>query len=324
MISEKSFIIKHRERWERLEILLKQKRKSFDEIETLGKMYQQVAEDLSFAQTHFVNSQTILYLNQLVRRCHLLFQRPKKKRFRQIIEFITKVFPKILHKLSIPILISIVLFTSATVVSFVMVSQNVELAEMFLDSRTYEMMRDDIEMRKQFANFDDIAEKERIPISLFIWLNNSKVSVFAFALGITLGLGTVYILIANGFMLGSLMAAYYINGHFADFFSLIMVHGSIELIAIMVAGGAGFAIAGAVLNPLREKRTIKLKAVAKTALQCLIGVVMLLLWAGLVEGLITPLKLPIPIRVLIASVNFLILVAYFIYGTRISKLEATT
>jgi len=236
-----------------------------------------------------------------------------------MINFFGKELPSIFYNLRHPILLSLIIFIISSAAAFFMVRNNVELAEIFVDSHTYEMILNDLETRNQFSNFDDIPKEIRVPVSLYIWYNNSKVALFAFVLGITLGLGTIYILAMNGLMLGTLMSIYYMNGYFTDFISLILVHGSIELTAIFISGGAGFFLSSAVLIPQREKRIEKVKKNALIAFKCIIGVVILLLWAGLIEGLVTTLKLKISYRFIIAAVNIFLIILYFLPGFFIRK-----
>src|SRR4030066_242529 len=82
------------------------------------------------------------------------------------------------------------------------------------------MILTDLETRNQFSNFDNIPKELRVPISLYIWFNNSKVALYAFVLGVTLGLGTIFILTMNGLMLGTLMSIYFMNGHLPLFFAM--------------------------------------------------------------------------------------------------------
>ncbi|OHD53622.1 MAG: hypothetical protein A2Y33_06785 [Spirochaetes bacterium GWF1_51_8] len=308
------FTAKNRDTWSRLSELLKKRRRSFEETRELGGLYRTATEHLSFAQTEFPDHQTALYLNQLVRECHMLFYRPQKSRFQRFLQFLFKTFPATLARLGIPILIAAGIFIGSGLVSFFMTVNNIKLAEIFLDPSTYQMARYDLENKKQFGNFDDIPEEDRVSVSFFIWYNNSRVSIYCFVLGITLGIGTLYILASNGFMLGALSAFYFLNGSFDDFISLIMIHGSIELPAIIIAGGAGLYIGAAILLPGRLPRKYRLKEHSRDAFRALAGVVFLLFISGLIEGLITPMKVEIGIRVLIAAVNTVFILSYFLIG----------
>jgi len=310
----KEFILRNQERWDRLEALVSARKRSFAEVRELGRLYQQVTEDLSFAQTTFPEEVVTEYLNQLIRRCHALFFRQEKMRGRRIVDFFTVTFPGLLGKLWVPVFVSTAVFAVSIGVSFFLVKGNIEMGEIFLPGNMYDMAVNDLELRKKFSNFDNIPERMRTAISLYIWFNNSMVSLYCFVLGITFGLGTLYILIRNGFILGALTAVYYMNGQFADFVSLIMVHGSIELVAIVFAGGAGLHVGSALISPGRLPRTQRLKMNAVNALKILWGVISLLLIAGLIEGLVTPLKLPVHIRLAIMSANLLLLGLYCMWG----------
>ncbi len=314
MESLRDFISTRKDRWRLLEDLLAKKKRSFEEVMELGKLYQRAADDLSHCGTRYGENGVTEYLNQLVRKCHTAFYRPEKIRLSGIAGFFTRRFPALLYRLRYAILASTAVFSLSIFASFLMVSNNVVLGEIFLPDRMYDMAVRDLELRTQFSNFDNIPDGMRTALSLYVWFNNSMVSVYCFALGITFGLGTLFILVRNGFMLGALMAIYFMNGHFLDFFSIIMVHGSLELPAIVIAAGAGLSIGTSLVYPRRLPRIMALKESAKNGLMVLGGVIALLLAAGLIEGLITPMKLPVEHRLIIMSVNVLLLALYAARG----------
>lgn len=319
MDKERDFILNNQKNWDQLSILINKKNKAFAEVYELGNLYQQVTENLSHVQTYFPDSELEIYLNQLVRQCHMVLFKSKNSHWKNIFSFYTNILPKILYKLKIPILISLIIFLISIFLSFFITKNNLELSEMFLSPQAYQMAVNDLDLRKQFGNFDNIPKDTRGAMSFFIWMNNSLVSLYCFVWGISLGLGTVYFLIKNGFMLGTLLSIYYMNGHFIDFFSIIMVHGTIELTAIIIASAAGFNLAQAILFPQRSKRSIKLKENAIIALQTLAGVVSLLLVSGIIEGMVTTAKPSIFIRFLIAGISFIFLLLYFYRGKLLIK-----
>ncbi|MBN1409711.1 MAG: stage II sporulation protein M [Spirochaetales bacterium] len=319
MIKKNAFIDMNRQKWEKLVNLTQKKRRTYTETEEMGTLYQNTIEDLSYAQTHFPESDAAVYLNQVIRRCHLLFYQPQKNRLSRIGEFLLKDLPALFIRLKVPLLVSFFVFVLTGLLAFSMVLANQEMAEMFLDSQTLEMAKNDLENHRQFGNFDDIPASARVPLSFFLWVNNSRVALFCFVLGITFGLGTFYILTMNGLMLGALTAFYFMNGYVVDFLSLIMIHGSIELLAIIIAGGAGFNLAGGLFLPGRLPRKERLKLNTRHAFYCLVGVIIMLLLAGLIEGIITPMKLLLPFRIIIASLNVTLIALYFIWGTVVFK-----
>ena len=82
-----------------------------------------------------------------------------------------------------------------------------------------------------------------------IFTNNIQVAFLAFAGGILFGLGTLYVLIQNGIMLGAVAGLAIGAGNGRPFFELVLAHGVLELSCIAVAGAAGLRLASAIVDP---------------------------------------------------------------------------
>jgi uncharacterized membrane protein SpoIIM required for sporulation len=128
-------------------------------------------------------------------------------------------------------------------------------------------------------------------LSTYIFINNVRVAVFAFALGITI-VGTVYLLVYNGLMLGVLGGAYMAFGKAAAFLTLIVPHGLLELTAICIAGGAGLRVGWAVIDPGDRPRSQALREEAAGAVIVVIGVIPAFFVAALIEGFISGTAVP--------------------------------
>jgi uncharacterized membrane protein SpoIIM required for sporulation len=313
-----SFQMRRQKDWRRLEELADRKDRSFAEVREMGRLYQAAVEDLSLGQTRFPDSDVTLYLNHLVRRCHGLFAVSRSSEGGNFLKFFTTGFPGLLARLWVPMAASAVLFTAAIAVSYVMVVRDTEKAQIFLQPRVYDMAMRDLEERRKFGNFDGIPKEKRVMVTGYVWMNNSMVSLYCFTLGVTVA-GTFYILVTNGFMLGALFGVYHLNGQFLDFFSLVMVHGSIELVAIVLAAGAGLWMASALLFPGRRRRSTALKENGLEALGVFGGAVALLFVAGLLEGFVTPAKPQVWVRLLVAGLNTAALLLYFLRGFVIAR-----
>jgi len=127
--------------------------------------------------------------------------------------------------------------------------------------------------------------------SVVIFTNNIQVGILAFALGITFGIGTVYVLVQNGFLLGALSAAAVNRGMGYIFWSLILPHGVPELFCVFVCGAAGLLIARSIIFPGLRSRRRSFAAVGKEALFLLLGTIPLFVLAGITEGYFTPLPI---------------------------------
>ena len=124
--------------------------------------------------------------------------------------------------------------------------------------------------------------------------NNIRVSIFALALGVTWGVGTVVVLFYNGVILGAVMLDYLRAGRGVFLAGWLLPHGSIEIPAILLASQAGLSLGGALIGwgrrvPLRTR----LRAVRGDLVTLIGGVALMLIWAGLVEAFFSQYHAPV-------------------------------
>jgi uncharacterized membrane protein SpoIIM required for sporulation len=133
-----------------------------------------------------------------------------------------------------------------------------------------------------------VSVDEQSDLAARIFTNNIQVSFLAFAGGILLGLGTLYLLIQNGIMLGAVAGLAIGAGNGRPFFELVVAHGVLELSCIVVAGAAGLRLASAIVDPGTRPRMDALRTEARAAVEIVLGTAVWLVLAGLVEGFLTP------------------------------------
>ncbi|HTT30521.1 MAG TPA: stage II sporulation protein M [Solirubrobacteraceae bacterium] len=126
-----------------------------------------------------------------------------------------------------------------------------------------------------------------------IFTNNIRVAFLAFAGGLTLGFGTIGLLAYNGALLGALAGITIQAGNFSVFVRYVASHGLLELSCIAVSGAAGLRLAWAVIDPGTLPRGVSLRAAARPAVLLALGTAPWLVAAGLTEGFVTPLGLPL-------------------------------
>jgi uncharacterized membrane protein SpoIIM required for sporulation len=144
------------------------------------------------------------------------------------------------------------------------------------------------------GGFYGVSIPGRSGLASLIFVNNLRVSILALAGGFTGGLVTSYFLAYNGALFGALGAFEWKAGGLGSFLSLTMPHGLLELSCVAIAGGAGFVIAKALIDPGLKTRAEALEASAPLIASAVLSVATLLLVAGTTEGIITPLDLPTP------------------------------
>ena len=129
---------------------------------------------------------------------------------------------------------------------------------------------------------------EESSIAAEIFTNNIRVTFLAFAGGMLLGIGTLYVLLQNGLLLGVVAGLAIGAGNGRPFFELVLAHGVLELSCIVVAGLAGLRLASAIVDPGNRTRGDALRSEARAAVEIILGTMFWLVVAGLVEGFLTP------------------------------------
>src|SRR5205085_5107010 len=120
--------------------------------------------------------------------------------------------------------------------------------------------------------------------SSFLFANNVSVSLLAFALGITLGVGTAWLLFHNGILMGALGAVFVEAGQLKAFATGILPHGVLEIPACLIGGGAGFVLARGLIRARPWPRLEQLARAGKEALLLVSGCFPLLVAAALLEA----------------------------------------
>jgi uncharacterized membrane protein SpoIIM required for sporulation len=127
--------------------------------------------------------------------------------------------------------------------------------------------------------------------------NNVAVATLAFSLGLTGGVGTAALLLANGLVLGAVLAASARAGLGEGLLGFVAAHGPVELSALVLAGQAGFLLAAGLVLPGEWPRAVALAARARQAARVVAVVVPALLLAALIEATVSPAgRFPTPAR----------------------------
>jgi uncharacterized membrane protein SpoIIM required for sporulation len=168
---------------------------------------------------------------------------------------------------------------------------------------------------------EDFGKKDRPSganalMNSFYIVNNVYVSILAFATGALLGLGSAFVLVMNGMILGGVAAIVAKKGMTLNFWAFVASHGGIELGAIVIAGAAGLLIGLAVLAPGALPRKRALAVAAKDAGLLMGGVVTLLVIAAAVEAWISPSSLAPTTKLTIGAFNLAALFAYLGFAGR--------
>jgi uncharacterized membrane protein SpoIIM required for sporulation len=292
-----------KDNWNRLDALLRQvdshglRSLSQSELRALGLLYRQAAADLSAVRADRSSRTLEQYLNKLVARAHNFVYSGPRTSLTGLWRFLAHGYPRLLRRLSGYVWLATAITIAAAALGVFITIVRPQFGEMFLGAEKMEGIRQHHLWMNSILSMKPQA-------SSAIMTNNIAVCFATFALGITGGLGTLYMLFNNGLMIGTIAtvcAQYHLS---LNLWSFIAAHGALELPSIMLAGAAGLRLASGILFPGMLRRKDSLALAGLEAVQLVAGTIPLLTIAGTLEAFLSPTHAPSALKFGVGAVLF--------------------
>ncbi len=255
------------------------------------------------------SKQLAAYLNQLLGRGHNLIYHGHRPKISAIVQFYSKTYPNIFRETLPQTLLAVAIFAVAGLGAWIVAAHDPGFSYRLLGPQ----MMETIERREMWTH--SIVTIKPLASS-GIMTNNLSVAFSTFALGITAGLGTIWMMVVNGLLIGVIGAATWKAGMALQLWSFVAPHGVLELPAIFIAGGAGLEIARGLLFPGLLPRRQSLAAAGGRGARLLLGTIPLLVVASIIEGFFSPSNAPVGMKFLLAAVLFAALLTYLFLVNR--------
>lgn len=313
------FISERKEDWERLERIAQKLRPAArsrltrDELWELGRLYTGAVADLSTLKSagaaEHLDRELYDYLNGLVIRVHGGIYRKPPLRWSYFKQFFLRDFPRVFRDESRYVAWSTAVFVSFGILGFVLGLQEPGFIELLVQESMIELVEDG---KVWFDRLHTVAPMA----SSWLMTHNISVTFLIIAAGITFGIGSVYLLAVNGLLLGVVGALCFKHGLSVQLWSFVLPHGSLELSAICIAGGAGLMLGQCLIDPGPYRRSELLASRSRSVGTLALGCVPLLVLAGSIEAFLSPTPLPAWLKLLFAALSFSSLVAYVSFAGR--------
>ncbi len=311
------FIEQHKTAWQRLEELLKlldrssMRRLHREEVRELGRIYRRTASDLAIARAESRDPRLINYLNSLVIRAHGRIYQADAQGGSRIKNFFVREFPQTFRNTWRFTAVSFGVFALFSVIGFLGTRYDPEFSELVGVPAGFREMF--IETKTHW--WEDLNEANQVGASS-IFTHNIQVTIYTFAFGALFGVGTLFYLAHNGLVIASIVSLTYNAGFGNDLITFMVGHGVVELSCIFMAGGAGLLIGSALLMPGDLSRADALKSRGKQAVRLMVGVALLLVLAGIIEGFISPAPIPASIKYSVGAITGIALYSYLLLAGR--------
>ncbi|MGP6214502.1 MULTISPECIES: stage II sporulation protein M [Pseudomonas aeruginosa group] len=312
---------RHQAAWQRFDkrlAFLEKGRKLEGSSEDFAADYRRLCQQLALAQERGYSSHLIDQLQQLVMRGHQQFYRHRSHLGSRILGFLLAGLPRLVREEWRSIAVASLLFYSSALLMGLLVYHFPDLI--------YSVVSPDkvSEMESMYA-----PETTRLgPLGArdtsddwemfgFYVMNNIGIAFQTFASGVLLGLGSLFFLLFNGLMIGSVAGHLTQIGYVQTFWPFVIGHGAFELTAITFAGAAGLKLGWALLAPGRLTRGEALRLAARRSVQLIAGVIVLLLLAAFTEAYWSSISHFQPrVKYVVGAVLWLLVGAYFLLAGR--------
>jgi uncharacterized membrane protein SpoIIM required for sporulation/uncharacterized RDD family membrane protein YckC len=254
--------------------------------------YRDLAGDLARLQTaaRGREREEVFYLSRLMAGAHNLLYRGKALSLRDVWKAFAIDAPREVLRSARPIALAALVFFGPAIIAYVAVVRDPPVARVFIPPAMLDRAEDGVRRAREGEGYIEDPQLFRPVMATSIIANNVQVAFAAFAMGITFGLGTLLVLVANGVSIGGVFGLYASKGIGTLLLAFVAPHGVLELTAICIAGGAGFLLAAAILVPGERTRGEALRENGRRAIRLIAASTLLLLVAGTLEGFVSPIE----------------------------------
>ncbi len=277
--------------WQRLEAIVRRmesgrlRKLSDADVLALPVLYRTVASSLSVAREISLDAAMLSYLEALVQRAWFQVYGPRVGLLGWFRRFLGGEWSRAVRGIGTDILIALAVMMAGVLVGWLLVASDPEwyfglVPQQLADARVPGASRE-VLVGTLFGNQD---QSSLSSFSAYLFSHNAQIAILAFALGFAFGIPSLLLLVQNTAVLGAMLWLYHGQGLTLDFVAWLSVHGTTELLAILLAGAAGLHIGRSIAFPGTQSVLASAAAAGQRASQVMAGVVLMLVAAAILEG----------------------------------------
>ena len=303
----------HAREWDEFEAFL-DKKKSFDPAEMPAR-FRRISQSLALAAERHYSTDLVDRLNRLALRGHHALYANQRRESQQILDFMLRGFPRLVREEWRLVLAAALLFFGPLLLLIAVLQAFPDFVHYLLSPQqiaSFHEMYDPANRRLGMRE----ADTSMAMFGFYIW-NNVRIGFQTFAGGLAAGVGSAYFLGANGVIIGAVAGYLTQVGYTESFWSFVAGHSSLELLAIVLSGAAGFKLGMAVIAPGNRSRKAALMAAARPAVRIMYGAAIMFFAAAFVEAFWSPItELGFTTKIIVGTVGWVLLLAYFVFAGR--------
>ena len=283
----------------------------------LPVLYRTVASSLSIARETSLDAAPLAYLEALVQRAWFLIYGPQVTLWRWLGQFFGGGWSRAVRAIGLDIALCLAVMVAGTLVGWLLVAHDPSWYGALFSGGADDVRAPGASRAALKATlFGDNSGNWLASFAAYLVGHNAQIAILAFALGFLLGLPTLLLLVQNTGNLGAMLWLFHAQGLTLDLVGWLSIHGTTELFAILLAGAAGLHIGRAIAFPGERSIIAAAAAAGRRAAQVMVGVVFMLLVAGLLEGFARQLIQNTPARLAIGGTMLALWIGYFALAGR--------
>lgn len=272
----------------------------------LADRFIDITNDLAYAKTFYPGSKTTAYLNGIASQLHRSIYKNKKEETNRFSRFWKFELPELFYSYRRQLFYAMVFFMVSAAIGVLSAKYEDTFLRVILGDSYVNMTNENIAKGDPFGVY-----KQQDEFSMFFQIaaNNSYVAILTFLSGIFLSIGPVFNLLRNGIMIGAFEYYFFSKGLGTASILVIWIHGTLEISAIIIAGGAGLVLGHGILFPKTYTRMQAFRKSAKDGTKIIAGIIPIIILAAFFEGFITRhtgMPLWLSISILCGSLFFMV------------------
>ena len=316
-MNQEQFEQKNRDTWLAFERLMdsldkKANAESGEELDSFPQEYRRLCKHLALARDRQYSAHLVDELNTLVMRGHSRLYASQGSVGFTLSKLLIHDFPAAVRREAKLFWIASLLFYGPYIAIIITLQFKPGLIYSFIGPEQvseYEQMYSDIDTVER-------GFRENFTMFGFYIYNNISIALRTFSSGILIGVGTIFILLMNGTVIGAVTGHLMVVDLSHNFFPFVCGHGPFELTAIVLAGVAGLRMGLAILIPGNRGRKLALIETGRAVLPIVFGMTGMLVIAAFVEAFWSPLQLPLVVKYSVSAAFTLFLILYFLISGR--------
>jgi uncharacterized membrane protein SpoIIM required for sporulation len=314
------FRLEREAEWQRLDRIVtaiekgRMRRLPDEDVLDLPALYRTAASSLAIARETSLDLDTLSYLEALVQRAWFQVYGPRSSLGGWLRRFFAGGWGAAVRAIWLDLCIALAAMIAGTAVGWLLVARDPQWYHALVPGEHGDARQPGASVAQlRETIFGAPQQSEGLSVfAAYLFSNNAQVAILAFALGFAFGIPSILLLVQNTVMLGAMLWLFHEAGLGLDFAGWLSVHGTTELLAILLAGAAGIHVGRSIAFPGDRPVLASAAQSGQRAAVVMTGVVFMLIVAAVLEGFVRQLVNETPGRFIIGGTMLAGWLAYFL------------